>query len=181
MLAPTLAGRWARVAPAFDLLFTLALAVEAIGTGLGALDAIGWGDAVSHLVIPFLSAPIVYQVLVRLSAIPPLDVARVAHPLAGAALVTAVGVLALGAVWELVEWGADSAFGTAYSQGHTDTLSDLLADAIAAAAGGVLVAVWLGATAGTSEKQPGDDVVAASPGPAGAEASVMIPTHQERA
>jgi hypothetical protein len=143
VLAATVPGRLARVEPAFDLLFTMALAAEAIGTGLGALDGIGWGDDESHLLIPFLSAPIVYQVLVRLSAGPPPDRARVPHPFAGAALLTGVGVLALGAVWELVEWGADSLLGTDYSEGYTDTLSDLLADAIAAAAGGLLVAVWL--------------------------------------
>jgi hypothetical protein len=143
VLGATLPGRLARVEPAFDLLFTLALAAEAIGTGLGALDWIGWSDKESHLVIPFLSAPIVYQVLVRLSGTPPPDLARVPHPFVGAALLTGVGVLALGAVWELVEWGADSSFGTDYSEGYTDTLSDLLADAIAAAAGGVLVALWL--------------------------------------
>lgn len=149
LLGPALAGRLARAAPAFDLLFALALAAEAI---LGGLDRIAWGDTESHLVIPFLSAPIVYQVLVRLSAIPPLDLARVPHPFIGAGLVTGIGVLALGAVWELVEWGADGAFGTDYSQGYTDTLTDLLADAIAAVAGGMLVAMWLRAT-GTSARR----------------------------
>jgi hypothetical protein len=143
VLGAALPGRLARVEPAFDLLFTLALAAEAIGTGLGALDSIGWGDDESHLVIPFLSAPIVYQVLVRLSAAPPLELARVRHPFVGVAVLTGVGVLALGAVWELVEWGADGSFGTDYSVGYTDTLSDLLADGVAAAAGGVLVALWL--------------------------------------
>jgi hypothetical protein len=150
VLAAALPGRLARVEPAFDLLFTLALAAELIGTGLGALDWIGWGDEESHLVIPFLSAPIVYKVLVRLSATPPLDLARVPHPFVGAFVLTGVGVLALGALWELVEWGADRSFGTDYSEGYTDTLSDLLADAVAAAAGGVLVAVWLRLTASDS-------------------------------
>jgi GT2 family glycosyltransferase len=175
VLAPALTGRLARVAPAFDLLFTLALAAEAIGSGLGALDPIGWGDTESHLVIPFLSAPILYQVLVRLSAIPPLDVAPVAHPWVGAAVVTCIGVLALGALWELVEWGADGAFGTDYSEGYVDTLSDLLADAIAAAAGGVLVALWL-----SSKTSRGNEVGAPPPSRAGPDASVVIPTHGRR-
>jgi hypothetical protein len=132
------------VPAALDLLFAVALAVEALGTGLGAYAWIGWPDGGSHLVIPFLSAPIVYQGFVRLGAIPAADETPAQRFAVGAGLLAAAGVLALGAVWELVEWGADSAFGTDYSQGYADTLSDLLADTIAAASGGALVALWLG-------------------------------------
>lgn len=141
VLAPALAARLARVPPGFDLIFTLALAGEAIATG--AYDWIDWPDEASHLVIPFLSAPIVYQILVELSATSPPDGARGPRPYVGAGIVTGVGVLAVGALWELVEWGADRGLGTDYSQGYEDTLSDLRADALAAVLGGVLVAAWL--------------------------------------
>jgi uncharacterized membrane protein YjdF len=139
VLAPAVAGRLARVPPVFDLLFTLALAGEAIGTGLGAHGSISWPDEASHLVIPLLSAPIVYQILVGLTATSPPERGDL-RAYVGAGIVTGIGVLALGAVWELVEWGADGTLGTDYSQGYRDTLSDLLADAIAAALAGVLVA-----------------------------------------
>ena len=43
----------------------------------------------------------------------------------------------------LVEGTADDTLGTNFSQGYTDTLTNLRNDAIAAAASGVLVAVWL--------------------------------------
>lgn len=138
VLAPSVAGRLVRVPPAFDLLFTAALAGDAAGSGLAA-DV--WPDDASHLILPFLSAPIVYRVLLALGAAPPPAATRRAA--VGAGIATAVGVLALGALWELVEWGSDVAFGTDYSQGYWDTLSDLLLDAIAAVLGGALVAVWL--------------------------------------
>ena len=143
VLAPALAARLARVAPVFDLLFALALALEALASGLGGYDWIGWSDEASHLVIPLLSAPVVYGVLARLRATAPLPSGAGAREYAGAGIAGAVGVLALGALWELVEWGADRALGTDYSQGYEDTLSDLRADAIAAALGGLLVAGWL--------------------------------------
>jgi hypothetical protein len=57
----------------------------------------------------------------------------------GAGVATAACILALGALWELIEWAADSWFGTHYSQGYQDTLGDLLADTAAASAGGALV------------------------------------------
>ena len=170
VLAPAVAARLVRVAPALDLLLTLALAGEAGGTLLGG-GWLGLGDGVSHLLVPLLCAPVVYQLLVGLSAAFPPEGAPVARRLAGAGIVSAAGVLALGAVWELVEWGADRAFGTDYSQGYTDTLSDLLADTVAAALGGILVALWLRRRAGS----------AAGPPDAGEpEASVVIPTHGRR-
>jgi hypothetical protein len=144
VLVPAIVSRLVRTPGVFDVLFAVTLAVEALGTGLGVYDRVGWPDGGSHLVLPFLSAPIVYQGFLRVRATAAPEEARTARSAIGAGAVVAAGVLALGALWELVEWGADSAFGTDYSQGYTDTLRDLLADAIAAAAGGVAVAAWLG-------------------------------------
>jgi hypothetical protein len=143
VLPPALAARFAGVPPAFDLVFTLALAAEAIGTKLGAYDAISSGDTLSHIALPFLSGPVVYGVLARLGLVTEPGAARGPRRLLRAATVTAAGILALGVAWELVEWAADSALGTDYSRGHTDTRADVINDAIAAAASGVLVAVWL--------------------------------------
>jgi hypothetical protein len=143
VLAPALAARFARVPPAFDLVFTLALAAEAIGTRIGAYDAISSEDTLSHTVLPFLSGPVVYGVLARLWLVPEPGAARGARPLLRAATLTAVGILALGVAWELVEWAADSALRTDYAQGYSDTRGDLLNDARAAVASGVLVAAWL--------------------------------------
>jgi GT2 family glycosyltransferase len=171
VLVPAVASRLVRVPAGFDLLFALALGLEALGTGLGLYDRIGWPDTGSHLVIPFLAAPTVYHALVRLDATPAGDGARTGRSLAGAAVVTFAGVVALGAVWELVEWGADAAFGTDYSQGYTDTLTDLLADTIAAAVGGALIAVWLRTR--SADASAGPDAPAL-------EASVVIPTYRRR-
>ena len=139
VLVPAIASRMVRAPAAFDLIFVVTLAVEALGTGLGVYHRVGWSDGGSHLLIPFVSAPIVYYAFVRLGATTRPEEPRAAI---GTGLVVAAGVLALGALWELVEWGSDSVFGTDYSQGYTDTLSDLLADAVAASAGGVTVAVY---------------------------------------
>jgi hypothetical protein len=54
-----------------------------------------------------------------------------------------LAVLSLGLVWEFVEWVADAAFGTDFSQGYDDTRDDLRNNAIAAAGSAALVAAWL--------------------------------------
>ena len=173
VLMPALASRLARTPAGFDLAFTAVLLVEALGTGLGIYDRIGWPDTGSHLVIPLLAAPVVYQVLTRLDAVPPADDACV-RQLVGAGVVTAAGVVALGAVWELVEWRADAIFGTDYSQGYTDTLTDLLADTIAAVAGAALVVAWLSRRRSPDPARPSADGNAPT-------ASVVIPTYRRRA
>lgn len=144
VLPPALLGRVVRIHPGYDLLWTSALAAEETGTALGAYNSIGWGDTLSHFVLPFLIAPILYLGLVRLGAAAGPRGAPSVSFLVGSALMTAAAVLALGALWELVEWAVDSALGTNFSQGYTDTLVDLLADAVAAVLGGAMVGVWLG-------------------------------------
>ena len=76
-----------------------------------------------------------------------------------AAVVTAVAVFALGVAWEMVEWAMDGMLGTNFSQGSADTVTDLLDDAIAGAASGALVALWLRAAAG----RPGLRLLITSP------------------
>ena len=152
VLAPALAARVARVPPAFELVFTLALAAEAIGTKLGAYDSVSWGDTLSHTALPFLSGPVVYGILARLGVASEPGTARGTRALLRGATVTAVGILALGVVWEVVEWAADSALGTDYSRGYGDTRADLTGDAIGAVASGALVAGWLR----TAARRPSD-------------------------
>jgi hypothetical protein len=170
-LAPAVASRLLRVPGPFDLLLALSLLIEVLGTGLGAYDRVGWPDTGSHLVIPLLAAPAVYQALTHTGAVPTSDDAGAPRARARAGFATAVGVVVLGTLWEVVEWSADLAFGTDYSQGYGDTLTDLLADTIAAVAGGLLVALWLGA--GRRRDGPSPD----APAP---EASVVIPTYRRR-
>jgi hypothetical protein len=124
VLAPAVVARVVRVHPAIDLAFAVALFAEALG-------ALGGGDTLPHLILPLLSGPVIYTALLRLGIVP--------RP---AALVTFAGVVLLGVAWELVEWAADAALGTNYSQGWGDTAGDLANDTVAAAASGALVGVW---------------------------------------
>jgi hypothetical protein len=141
VLGPSIGARLLGVNQVLDLLFALALAAEAIlGGGNAPLSG---SDTLPHIALPLLSAPVLYTGLMRLGAVPDSSQPATARSLLGAALVTVACVMALGAAWELVEWAADTALGTDYSQGAPDTLTDLLNDLIGAAGGGALVAIWL--------------------------------------
>jgi hypothetical protein len=143
VLPPAFAGRYGRVNPAFDFCFAFALLVEVVATSLGAYDSISWGDGLSHVVLPLLSGPVLYAGIVRLRGGPDVHRAPTARSLLASAVLTALAVLSLGLVWEFVEWVADAAFGTDFSQGYDDTRDDLRNNAIAAAGSAALVAAWL--------------------------------------
>jgi Predicted membrane protein (DUF2238) len=146
VLPATVAARVLGVHPVLDLVFALALAAEAAGSALAAHELIGWDDRISHLVLPLLCGLVVYAALQRTGA---------RHRPAALGLMTTVAVLAIAALWEIVEWGVDAAFGTNFSMGRDDTVGDLSADAVAAAGAGAAAVVWHSATARTPDRSGG--------------------------
>jgi hypothetical protein len=146
VLPATFAARLLGVHPVLDLAFALALAGEAVGSALAAHELIAWDDRVSHLVLPLLCGLVVCDALRR---------ARAPRRPAGAGLMTAVAVLAIAALWEMVEWGVDAAFGTNFSMGRDDTVGDLSADAVAAVGAGAAAVLWHSTTAPTPGRSEG--------------------------
>jgi uncharacterized membrane protein YjdF len=140
LLLPAAVGsRFVGVPPPWQVAFSLALAVEAVGSA-AAFNTIGGWDTVAHLVLPFLSGPFLYGALERVGLRTDVGGAGVAGTTIAAGLVTFTGVLAIGALWELIEWAADTWFGTQFAKSYGDTVTDLLHDAIAALASGFVVA-----------------------------------------
>jgi hypothetical protein len=150
--APSFLARLLRVNPTLDLVFALALGLEAV-FGTSALPWAGRGDTLPHIVLPLLSGPVMYAGLNRVRALPTISGRPTASAFVAAATVTAAAVVALGAAWELIEWAADTCLATDYSQGARDTVGDLTNDSIGAAGGGTLVGLWLWA-AGRWELAP---------------------------
>jgi hypothetical protein len=107
------------------------------GIGDGALDS-----AVAHFALPAAAAPLLLGAALRSGVVAwprsdrhSVDVALI--------LMIAGATIALGAVWELVEFACDSLFGTEMAQGYEDTIRDLIADSAGAATGAALaVRLW---------------------------------------
>jgi hypothetical protein len=150
MVVPALLIRGTRAPLWLDMTLTSLLGIHFIAVAEGLLDAWPAEDNVAHVVLPFLTAPVVYAALLRLGTLSePLH--RV-PPQAAGGMLAAVGacVLGLGALWELFEWTADGVLGTNMSLGYEDTLTDLLADA----AGALLGAVWVALDSRRLEPSP---------------------------
>jgi predicted membrane protein DUF2238 len=127
----------------FDLAFCLGMALQAWGNAVTLFATVPWYDKVVHFVLTFAAAPLFYLALVRLDAVPDLAQERPRRRRhVGIVVITLALGLAFGALYEVYEYFAVHALGTDLQIGYADTIGDLLYDAAAALAGGLLLVVW---------------------------------------
>lgn len=140
----------------FDLAFILAMALTGWGEALRLYDRFAYYDVFVHFLVPLFGAPCVYIALARLDTLPdPADAFGSRRHLAGIFVVTLSLGLAIGALWEILEWSSDHAFGSNLSLGQSDTIGDLVADGAGAVGGGLFLVAWTAFGWGTVRRLPG--------------------------
>jgi hypothetical protein len=141
----------------YDLAFTIAMILTGWGEALGLYDAISWYDNLVHFSVPLLGAPVCYIGLARLEVLPdPRDDTGLRRE-AGIFVVTLSLGLAIGAVWEILEWASDSVFGSSLQLGNADTVGDLIADGLGSLVGGALLVCWTRFGWGSVRRIPGEN------------------------
>jgi hypothetical protein len=140
----------------YDLMLLGAMVLIAGGTALDLYGRILWYDKLVHGLSPFMWAPALYIVCVRLEVLPDLGHSRAAHHLVGMFLVTLALGAAVGAGYEICEWALDGLFPHWHLvKGERDTATDLIADFIGAGLGGLSLVVWSLWGWGTVRRRPG--------------------------
>jgi hypothetical protein len=140
----------------FDLAFILAMALTGWGEALRLYDRFGYYDVFVHFLVPLFGAPCVYIALARLDTLPdPADATGSKRHLTGIFVVTLALGLAIGAVWEILEWSSDQTLGSHLSLGEQDTIGDLVADGAGALGGGLFLVAWAVYGWGTVRRLPG--------------------------
>jgi hypothetical protein len=154
----TLGARLVNLPRAYDLGFVVAMVFTGWGEALGLYDAYGWYDRVVHFWVPALGAPVVYIALARAEVLPdPRAPSRGLRRYAGIATVTFALGLAIGALWEIVEWGSDGMLGSNLSEGNDDTVGDLIADTLGSALGAAQLVAWTRYGWGSVRRIPGEN------------------------
>ena len=155
--AVLLAARFANLPRAYDLALIVALAFTQGGEAVNLYDSIDWYDRVVHFVVPMLTSQVLYLCLARIELMP--DPRQETLPRHEAGMFVAVFALGLaaGALWEIFEWTSDGLFGSALSEGNTDTVGDLIADACGSLAGGGMMVLWAERGWGSVRRVPGDN------------------------
>jgi hypothetical protein len=137
-----LAARAADLPRLYDLGFTVAMILTGWGEALGLYDAWKPYDNVVHFIVPMLTSQVAYICLARLEVLPDLREEFVPRHYTGIWLVTFALGVAIGGLWEILEWSSDSLFGSNLSMSNDDTVGDLIADSLGAATGGLLLVAW---------------------------------------
>ena len=126
----------------YDFGFVLVLTLHALGEAFGWYDSLEWFDRIVHVVLPCLVAPVLYIGLARLDVLSdPRDHTNARH-YTGMAIVAFCLGMAVGGLWEIVEFASDGVLDTALSEGNSDTVGDLVADAIGSLLGACLLVAW---------------------------------------
>ena len=150
-------ARFADLPRIYDLALIVALAFTQGGEALNLYDALPWYDRVVHVVVPMLSSQVFYLCLARIEVMP--DPRQETLPRHEAGMFVAVFSLglAVGALWEIFEWSSDGLFGSNLSEGNTDTVGDLIADAAGSLARGALMVLWAKRGWGSVRRIAGDN------------------------
>ena len=139
-----------------DLAFVVALSITGFGEAFGFYDRWDWFDRVVHFLVPMLFSLVAYIGLARADLVldPHDQVADVRRGPALFLISFAFGV-ALGAVWEIVEYTLDALGFTNLSEGNADTVGDLVADTAGSLVGAGLLLLWTYRGWGTVRRVPG--------------------------
>jgi uncharacterized membrane protein YjdF len=141
----------------YDLAFCVAFALTGWGDAVGLYESLSFYDSIVHFLVPLFSGQVLYILLARIELVPdPRDHATHGHYL-GLFFVTAALGLAVGALWEIVEWASDSTLGSDLQLGNEDTVADLVSDAVGAFTGAALLVAWAAYGWGSVRRIPGEN------------------------
>jgi hypothetical protein len=147
--------RLALLPRAYDLCIVLALTLQAWGEALHLYDSISWFDNVVHFSLPFFGGPTLYIVLARLDVVPDPKDATTRHHYIGIGIVAFALGIALGGLWEIVEWASDNTLGSSLQLSNDDTIGDLIADSLGSLCGAALLVCWARWGWGSVRRIPG--------------------------
>ncbi len=151
------AARFVNLPRVYDLAFVLAMVLTCWGEALGLYDHVEQYDRFVHVLTPSFCAPVAYLALARLEVLPdPCDDTDTRR-LWGIFTVTFALGVAIGGLWEIVEYGADELLGADLQLGNEDTMGDLIADTAGSLAGAALLVVWTRYGWGSVRRIPGEN------------------------
>jgi hypothetical protein len=140
----------------YDLGFTVAMILTGWGEALGLYDAWKPYDNVVHFIVPMLCSQVAYIALARIEVLPDMREDFTPNHYAGIFVITLALGVAIGGIWEILEWTSDNVFGSKLQTSNDDTVGDLIADTLGAATGAALLVAWTKYGWGSVRRIPGE-------------------------
>ncbi|MCK0167982.1 hypothetical protein MWU52_10510 [Jannaschia sp. S6380] len=146
-------GRMPRSFSAGIVLFLAGTLV--LGEAMNFYEKLWWWDLLLHF-----GSAVGLGLLAFLMAFMVFEGERYAAPPTALAVIAIAGALAIGALWEIFEYGMDTTFGmNMQKSGLDDTMHDLIVDALGAAAAGAFGRIWLTRRHRQDQNGPMDEFV----------------------
>jgi hypothetical protein len=154
--AAVLVARLVNLPRLYDLGFVVAMILTGWGEALGLYDLIGSYDNFVHFLVPMLGSQVAYIALARLEVLPDLRDETTTRHYVGIFIVTFALGIAIGGLWEIVEWSSDNTLDSELQLSNDDTVGDLIADCLGSATGGALLVAWTVYGWGSVRRIPGE-------------------------
>ena len=150
-----LLARAAQLPRLYDLAVIIAMAFTGWGEAVGLYDSISWYDNVVHFVVPLLASQVIYLCLARIEVLPDLREETLPRHHLGIFVVTFALGVAVGGLWEIVEYASDHWLGSNLQLGNDDTVGDLIADSAGSFVGAAMLVAYARFGWGSVKRAPG--------------------------
>lgn len=125
-----------------DLGFTLGMALQGWGNGLDLFHAWGAYNKIVHFVLPFGSAGLLYVALARLDVVADLETCCRPRQQIGIVVTTFTLGFTAGGLYEIWEWAVHHGLGAEIMVDYTDTITDMIDNALGSLASGLFMMYW---------------------------------------
>lgn len=140
----------------FDLAYCSTVLLATWSGAAGWYEAIPWWDWAVHLVTNGAIAAAVYLVLARIRVVHEMHDHTLPHSRVALAVLTGAFGLAVGAIWEFVEWIGEQYAPNTVHVGYIDSIGDLSAGGLGSLIAGVCLVLWAASGRGTSRTHTKD-------------------------
>lgn len=133
----------------FDAAFCITVLLATWSGAAGWYAAIPWWDWAVHLVTNGAIAAAVYLVLARLRVVHEMHDRTLAHSRVALVVLTTAFGLALGSIWEFVEWIGEQFVPKSIHVGYVDSIGDMSAGGLGSLIAGISLVIWAATGRGT--------------------------------
>lgn len=139
----------------FDAAFCISVLAATWSGAAGWYEAIPWWDWAVHLIANGTIAAAAYLVLARVRVVHEMHDRTLPHSRVALAVLTGAFGLAVGAIWEFMEWIGEQYAPNAVHVGYVDSIGDLSAGGIGSIIAGICLVMWAATGRGTRRPPAG--------------------------
>lgn len=142
LFAGLLLPRFTKVPRPFDAAFGITLLAASWSTVLDWYEVLWWWDLLIHFIANGAIAAMAYLVFARLGVVRDMHDRSLQHSRTALAVLATSFGLALGGIWEFMEWSVENLTDIEVHVGYDDTLGDMAVGGLGSVVAGLALIAW---------------------------------------